>query len=66
MPLAIGVSYHDFGRVGKSDAAVVTAILLNADGQQASVVISLPLFHAVIQSAHGRILEVNEVVLVQV
>jgi hypothetical protein len=48
MPLAIGTSDHDFGRVGKSDAAVVTAILLDADGQQASVVISLPLFHAVI------------------
>jgi hypothetical protein len=48
----VKISDHYFGRVGKGDAAVVTAVLLDANGQQASIAGLLPLFDAGIQSAH--------------
>src|ERR1700730_12317690 len=64
--LPLGVSDHHFSRIGKGNAAIVTAILLDANRKQASIVSLLPLVHAGIQPTHGRILEINEVAFVHV
>ena len=62
----VSASDYHFGRIGEGDAAVVAAILLNANRKQPTIINPLPLFHAFIQPTHGRILEINEVAFVRV
>ena len=56
----------DLGRVSQSNATVIIAILLDANRKKTAIVSLLPLFHAGKQSAHGSILEINEVAFVRV
>jgi Flp pilus assembly protein protease CpaA len=66
MALPVSASDHHFGRIGEGDAAVITVVLLDTNRQQATIISLLSLFHAGIQSAHRRILEINEVSFVDV
>jgi hypothetical protein len=48
MKLPVGTGDYDFGWIGKSNAAVVALIILDAYGVETAIVSLLPLIHAVI------------------
>src|SRR5215468_1134386 len=62
----VGTSDHHFSRTHKSNTAVVTIVLLNANRQKTPIVDLLPLFHRQIQTAHRRVLEVDEIAPIHV
>ncbi|HUC26528.1 MAG TPA: hypothetical protein VMA73_27820 [Streptosporangiaceae bacterium] len=66
MTVPISARDYDFGWIGKGNTAVLTLILLDAYGVEAAIVSLLPLIHAVIQTAHRSVLEVNEIALIHV
>jgi hypothetical protein len=59
MFLPIGARDYDLGWIGKRDAAVITAVLLDTNREQTLIIGLLPFFHAGIEPAHGGILEIN-------
>jgi hypothetical protein len=64
MPRSIDAGYYNLGWIGKSDAAILALILLDTYGVKTAIIDLLPFVHAVIQSSHGMILEVNEISLI--
>jgi hypothetical protein len=66
MILAISAANYYLSGVGKRDAAVLALVPLDIYGEKSAIINLLPLIHAGIQPAHGRILEVNEITLIHV
>jgi hypothetical protein len=64
LSLSIAASDHHFGRICQGDATIGFAITLNASRKQPTIVSALPVLHAVVETTHGRTLEVEQVVLV--